>query len=406
MPLSRRIPSKMRKTLERTRDMLDIVQLYNRLSRLDLSEKQIRKQLEKIHRKELMYAVERLAKLSKMSVPLSWHVETRWSEAVASWAHGQYNAALAMAADACELQLREQLKEELGNEKKKALLEGKRWRKTYGQILTPTYEEFNKLYPSKLSFSLWEHHKKMIENYRNPYFHTDWDTLAKKRDIETRGALETKSYKGRPRLHDPVYAFYDSIAQRLVENSPAAGALECLILAHSILHESQSSPKGGLELAMPDEHDERHVKKAVENAYNKLMKEDYELLKKDANERSLTHKFAEHLRSQFPDWHIDCEYNKDDIDPKRVRLEPIEITSYDDKGVTVYPDVIVHERGTSNNLLVIEAKKDTNSSDPGAVEYDRKKLDAYKKQLGYKFGLFLKFNTGDNYKERPTEEWF
>lgn len=155
---------------------------------------------------------------------------------------------------------------------------------------------------------------------------------------------------------------------------------------------------------MPDRHDERYVKEAVENALANLINEDYQLLQNDANERSITHKLAEHLRPQFPTWHIDCEYNRDGADPKRVHLSPIQVASDDDTGETAYPDIIVHERGTSNNLLVIEAKKDTNSSDR-AVRNDKRKLGAYKKELGYTFGLFLKFNTGDNYKVRPIEEW-
>jgi hypothetical protein len=160
---------------------------------------------------------------------------------------------------------------------------------------------------------------------------------------------------------------------------------------------------------MPDKHDERYVKKAIENAWTDLLREDYQLLMKDVNERSITHKFAEHLKSQFPTWHIDCEYNRDGIDPKKVQIESRTISSDDDKAETVYPDIIVHERGKTNNLLAIEAKKDKESSDRetlDAIERDKNKLIAYKKDLRYEFGLFLMFKTGRNYKVRPKEEWF
>jgi hypothetical protein len=156
---------------------------------------------------------------------------------------------------------------------------------------------------------------------------------------------------------------------------------------------------------MADKHDERYVKQAIENAWNHFLKQDYQLLVKDVNERSITHKFAEHLKSQFPTWHIDCEYNRDGVDPKKVHLEPVEVRSDDDTGESVFPDIIVHERGTSNNLLVIEAKKDSNTSDPEAVRKDKMKLDAYKRDLGYVFGLFLKFNTGRNFGVHPAEDW-
>ena len=160
---------------------------------------------------------------------------------------------------------------------------------------------------------------------------------------------------------------------------------------------------------MPDKHDDGYVKKAIENAWTHLVKEDYQLLKNNANERSITHKFAEHLKSQFPTWHVDCEYNKDRVDPKKIHIDVEDTTSYDAKAVTAFPDIIVHKRGTRNNLLVIEAKKDNNRSDRktlDAIERDRKKLTGYKKDLGYKFGLFLKFSTGKSYENCPVEEWF
>ncbi len=162
---------------------------------------------------------------------------------------------------------------------------------------------------------------------------------------------------------------------------------------------------------MPDKHDERYVEKAVENAWTDLVREDYQLLKNNANERSITHKLAEHLKSQFPSWHVDCEYNKDGIDPKRVHIDSKDIPCDDPNGVTAFPDIIVHERGTSNNLLVIEAKKDTNHSDQktlDAIKWDKDKLNGYKKdpRLGYKFGLFLRFSTCDSYQKPPVKEWF
>ena len=57
---------------------------------------------------------------------------------------------------------------------------------------------------------------------------------------------------------------------------------------------------------------------------------------------------------------------------------------------TVYPDVIIHQRGSEeHNLLVIEAKKSGNSGDG-----DRQKVRAYMRHLGYEYGLFLRFDTG------------
>ena len=157
-------------------------------------------------------------------------------------------------------------------------------------------------------------------------------------------------------------------------------------------------------MTVPDNHNKRYIKTALEIAWTNFLNSDFYLLEHDVNERSITHKFAEHLTSQFPTWHVDCEYNKDGNSPKRVHIFPVQIESDNDKGETAYPDIIVHERGTENNLLVIEAKKNTTNF-YRAKTRDLDKLVAYKRELNYKFGLFIKFNIGTNYKIMPEIEW-
>lgn len=121
---------------------------------------------------------------------------------------------------------------------------------------------------------------------------------------------------------------------------------------------------------------------------------DIHLLKVNAGERSITHGLAEHLRVLFKGWDVDCEYNRDGHDPKKVPLpkrhnpELIENTC-------VYPDIIVHIRGSKNNLLIIEAKKSSNR-DQDAIEFDRIKLRSYIKHLGYQVGLFITLKTDDS----------
>jgi hypothetical protein len=85
-----------------------------------------------------------------------------------------------------------------------------------------------------------------------------------------------------------------------------------------------------------------------------------ELLRVGANERSLTHKLAEHLQREFADWNVDCEYNRLEYAIKR--LPPAENISSDDvEGRTIFPDIIIHRRTKRDNLLVIEVKKSTNT---------------------------------------------
>jgi hypothetical protein len=96
------------------------------------------------------------------------------------------------------------------------------------------------------------------------------------------------------------------------------------------------------------------------------------LLEKDLGERTLTHRLAMYLESQFPGWDVDCDYNR--LGERRLRLPRGSIVSTDDdSGKSVFPDIVVHRRTVPENLLAIELRKATNHQ-PG--EHDRHKLRA------------------------------
>ena len=120
------------------------------------------------------------------------------------------------------------------------------------------------------------------------------------------------------------------------------------------------------------------------------------LLEVGANERSITHKFAECMTALFEGWNVDCEYNRDLYEPKRIVKNINEVVRIDDdNAVSAFPDIIVHHRGGSgaeNNLLVIEAKKDSSKA---AVEDDCEKLRRIKNSLNYQFTAFINFKTGE-----------
>ena len=133
---------------------------------------------------------------------------------------------------------------------------------------------------------------------------------------------------------------------------------------------------------------ERRVLQAAES----LLTNDAYLLTHNLNERSITHKFAEHLKREFEEWDVDCEYNRDHDYTKRLHLPPRnDISSADLDAKTVFPDIIVHRRGTNENIAVIEVKKSTN---PEGDEWDMLKLEAFRTQLGYRVALFFRFRTG------------
>ena len=106
----------------------------------------------------------------------------------------------------------------------------------------------------------------------------------------------------------------------------------------------------------------------------------------NANERSITHKLAEHLQREFPEWHVDCEYNRLGRDTKRLQLDVGELKPDDIEAKTVFPDIIVHRRMTHKNLLVIEVKKASGQANTG----DIKKLKCFTKVLEYQYQYGLK----------------
>ncbi len=139
------------------------------------------------------------------------------------------------------------------------------------------------------------------------------------------------------------------------------------------------------------------IKHRVEAALEKLVERDRDLFEVDANERSISHKLAEYLGHEFKGWHVDCEYNRDGHDPKRVHIPteivPVRVETDDDKGTTVYPDIIIHQRKTNQNLLCVEMKKATSSAD--ALARDKKKLEAYCAELDYRFSLLVIIEVGE-----------
>lgn len=133
------------------------------------------------------------------------------------------------------------------------------------------------------------------------------------------------------------------------------------------------------------------MKKIVEQALNlalkSLIEKDGDILRADINERSISHKLAGYLEPYFSNWNVDCEYNRDHDDPKRLRIPRRNVRTDYIQARTVFPDIIIHKRGTDENLLVIEIKKTTSEE---GDKFDHQKLNAFKKQLGYKFAVFVK----------------
>ena len=102
------------------------------------------------------------------------------------------------------------------------------------------------------------------------------------------------------------------------------------------------------------------------------------------SERGIVFRYGIYLdevvRSEFPLLNVDTEYNRNRNDLKRLP----------NRKHGSYPDLILHERGAKNNLLVIEFKTwwDSNQKE------DKSKIEAFCDPSGeysYKYGVVIMF---------------
>lgn len=149
---------------------------------------------------------------------------------------------------------------------------------------------------------------------------------------------------------------------------------------------------------MPFNYSSDEIKKKVSICLGVFQKNDSILLEVGVNERSIAHKFAEYLQAEFPDWNVDCEYNRNESLVKT--LEGIHRCKDQRRTDRIYPDIIVHIRNTNENLLVVELKVDSDDN------CDIEKLKLFTAPNGgyqYFHGLFLRFKTESG---KPLQRWF
>ncbi|MDD4923969.1 MAG: hypothetical protein PHF74_03940 [Dehalococcoidales bacterium] len=150
---------------------------------------------------------------------------------------------------------------------------------------------------------------------------------------------------------------------------------------------------------------QNEIEQTIRQGVDRLLDKDMYLLVNNVNERTISGRLAFYLQELFYDCDVDCEYNRFKTEPKRLDIVHDElckelrkshksISPLDDKGTTVYPDIIIHQWGSDDNLAVIEIKK--NSSTDKEDNFDLIKLKKYKSQLGYKNAIFLKFLIDSN----------
>lgn len=137
----------------------------------------------------------------------------------------------------------------------------------------------------------------------------------------------------------------------------------------------------------PSTIDDTEMQAKLQSAIGLLFRNDSFLLEKNVHERSVAHKLAEYLQQLWPEWNVDCEYDKKGLDPKR--LDGINGCSEQRRTDRVLPDIVIHRRSSDLNLLVIEIK--TKHAD---CECDYRKLELFTSENGvykYRYGLFIRF---------------
>ena len=142
------------------------------------------------------------------------------------------------------------------------------------------------------------------------------------------------------------------------------------------------------------------IEEKVNLALDTFYEKDKYLIDNDIHERSMTHKLAIYLEELFKEYDVDCEYNKNiseskkihDIESEIQKIRKIEKDEYKDS-VVVFPDITIHKRGNKlKNLLVIEVKKDNaiKNNKSKLEEIDILKLKAYTTEdLNYRYGIYI-----------------
>ena len=126
-----------------------------------------------------------------------------------------------------------------------------------------------------------------------------------------------------------------------------------------------------------------------------------ELFDLDASERALTHHLAVAVEALVPaPLRVDIEYHRHGVDIKLLTLPDRVTLEGPDMPTRVIPDLVVHERGADeSNLIVLEVKKNS-----GSIEFDRFKLRAFKRELGYAHAGHVVFRSGHG-RERWQLTW-
>ena len=136
----------------------------------------------------------------------------------------------------------------------------------------------------------------------------------------------------------------------------------------------------------------------VTEALFKFSRLDMDLLTVSVHEGTLAHRIAIYIECRVKGWQVDCEYNRDRLAPK-MRLSRL-------KRMT--PDIIVHRRNSTRNLLAVEIKKSSHSKAHKAEASQRilELTGAWTKAPRYCHGVVMTFPVRRTDEKAVVCEWF
>lgn len=115
------------------------------------------------------------------------------------------------------------------------------------------------------------------------------------------------------------------------------------------------------------------IRDALREAVLETLDKDYDLVALGGHEQAIAHRIAFYLERWFPGFHTDCEYNRQKHKAKNRHPETPKSTK------KMRPDIIVHRRNTSRNVLAVEMKAEANP----ATKDDLGKLKCLKAERTY-----------------------
>lgn len=147
----------------------------------------------------------------------------------------------------------------------------------------------------------------------------------------------------------------------------------------------------------------QEAKNLVTMAMDLVIEKEYELLDLKVSERALSHQLARYISICLDSDYlsVDCEYNRQLESTKRLGLPPRTPEEGEIRATTVFPDIVVHRRNSNEcNWIVLELKKPEES-----IDRDRLKLNAFRRELGYKHAAHLVLGMDKSGRLVRTLEW-